>query len=391
MESRPYPPGEAITQEFEFPLLDDDLTATVTLPRITQTRHIGRVIALVPARNEAESIGGTVRALWDQTHTVDEIYVVTNNCTDDGDTTTAAFNAGARVIDAGHCPEYKPQALNRALDRILPALSDDDYILIQDGDTAINDGFIRAALAATGPGVGGVCARYDTHAPHGLLQRLQANEFIRSRRKTSRDKGRARILVGIASLFNVGVIRHVIQARTDGELPGTPTFYNQYSLCEDYRLTLDLKALGYELVCPPDCLPRTDAMPTISKLWGQRVRWTRGALDDLRELGYNKVTRRYFWQQWGRLIAMLSPFIYIAYLVSLEVQFHDIVWQLAWLWVNALTLTERIVTVRKGGWRAMLLGALIFPELVYDWFLAAAYLTGLYKHLRSKPAQWKET
>lgn len=389
----------------EMPVISDD-TITEVIPVFQEhepvrrrsvkpsgrhRRRIGRVIAIVPARNEAADIGNTVRALRSQTHQVDEVYVVTNNCTDDGATATAAFSAGARIIDAGHCPDYKPQALNRALSQLLPHLDDDDYVLIQDGDTELNEGFTRAALAVTGPGVGGVCARYDTHDPRGLLQRLQANEFTRSRRKTTRSRNRAQILVGIASVFSVAVIRHVIKARTDGLLPGTPTFYNETSLCEDYRLTLDLKALGYELVCPADCRPRTDAMPTLKKLWGQRVRWARGGLDDLRELGYNRTTRPYFWAQWNRQLVMLAPLVYVAYLTSLEVDYHVIVWDLAWLWINALTVLERVITVRKGGWKAVLIAALIVPELAYDWFQAAAYLTGVYKHLRSKPVQWKET
>jgi biofilm PGA synthesis N-glycosyltransferase PgaC len=364
---------------------------TETLPRYTGNRHLGKVIALVPARNEGETIAATVESIRRQSHAAEAIYVVANNCTDNGETEHAARAAGARVIVMEHNEHLKAGALNHALDLILPDLSDDDYVMIQDADTELNPGFIRFALAAMGPGIGGVCAQYDTHDPQGLLQWLQANEFTRSRRKLARQHNQATILVGIAALFKVAVIRAVIEARTYGALPGSPTFYNEGSLCEDYRLTLDLKALGYKLVCPRDCRPRTHAMPTLPKLWGQRVRWTRGALDDLRELGYNKVTRRYFWAQYGRLLAMASPFIYIAYLIALELDYGRIVWQLVWLWVNALALTERIITVRKGGWKAVALAALIVPELAYDWFLAASYLTGLYKHLRSKPAQWKET
>lgn len=387
---------------------EEDNEITVMLPAVTErpgkgrrrkvtptlvgTRHTARVIAVVPARNEGESIQRTVESIRRQSHLPDQIYVVTNNCTDHGETAREARAAGAWVIDAGNCEQpAKGKALNHALALILPNLGDDDYVLIQDADTELNPGFTRAALAAMGDNTGGVCARYDTLDTRGLLQWLQANEFTRSRRKTTRDKSQARILVGIAALFKVKVIRAVIEARTLGALPGSPSFYNEDSLCEDYRLTLDLKALGYQLTCPVDCRPRTHAMPTLKKLWGQRVRWTRGALDDLRVLGYNKVTRRYFWAQYARLLAMLSPPIYLAYLATLELDYGHITWQLFWLWVNVLMLTERLVTVRKGGWKAVLLAAFIVPELAYDWFLAATYLTGLYKHLRSKPAEWKET
>jgi biofilm PGA synthesis N-glycosyltransferase PgaC len=393
VETRPH--TDATTLPFPRPTFTDRVifseAATITLPRITGNPHIGKIIALVPARDESDCIAATVHSIASQQHVPDRIVVVANNCTDGGLTAIAAFDAGAEVIVMHDNPHLKAGALNYALDLILPDLTDDDFIMIQDADTELNPTFIGDALAAHGPGVGGVCARYDTHDPRGLLQRLQANEFTRSRRKTTRQRGQATILVGIAALFNVGVIRHVIEARTDGTLPGSPTFYNEGSLCEDYRLTLDLKALGYRLVCPNNCRPRTHAMPTLPKLWGQRVRWTRGALDDLRELGYTKVTRRYFWAQYGRLLAMLSPFIYLAYLTTLELDYHRIAWQVVWLWVNVLALSERLITVRKGGWKAIGLAALIIPELAYDWFLAATYLTGLYQHLRSKPAQWKET
>src|ERR1035441_6339936 len=33
-----------------------------------------------------------------------------------------------------------------------------------------------------------------------------------------------------------------------------------------------------------------------------------------------------------------------------------------------LFIGERVITVRKAGWRAMLLSALLLPELAYDWF-----------------------
>jgi poly-beta-1,6-N-acetyl-D-glucosamine synthase len=64
--------------------------------------------------------------------------------------------------------------------------------------------------------------------------------------------------------------------------PGSHTYYNVTSLCEDYEMTIAMKAPGYRLIGPPLCRPWTHAMPTVGKLRGQRVRWTRGALDDLK-------------------------------------------------------------------------------------------------------------
>jgi poly-beta-1,6-N-acetyl-D-glucosamine synthase len=399
MDVRPYDPPREGDDTLEFLrtwTLDDDLAdpgeLTAPLPRIVpEPRHTARVVALVPARNEGESIGAAVQALHAQTHPFDRIVVVTNNCTDDGLTARLASQAGAEVITMENNPHLKAGALNHALDVILPDLDDDDFVLIQDADTELNVEFVRTALAALREDTGGVCARYDAAAPSNLLERLQANEFTRSRRQITRDRGKVRILVGIATLFRVRVLRTVIDARKTGILPGSPTLYNLTSLCEDYRLTLDLRLLGYTLTSPADCRPKTHAMHTVPKLWGQRVRWTRGALDDLRELGWSRITAPYILAQYRRLLAMISPFLYVAYLLSLEITFGRIVWELPWLAVNAIVALERTVTVRKGGWKAMLIAALILPEVAYDWFLAATYLTGLVQHLRSTPHQWKET
>lgn len=400
MDVRPYDYRDGDdTLEFtrvDLPYIPSHAHAAITepsaLPRAAEPpRRHARVVALVPARNEGESIQDTVNALFAQTHRFDQIVVVTNNCTDDGATARLAQESGAEVIDAGVQKHYKAGALNSALDLILPDLSDDDFVLIQDADTVLNPDFVRAGLAAMRDDVGGVCARYDMQAPHSVLEQLQANEFTRSRRKITRDRSTVKIPVGIATLFRVKTIRAVIEARSTGVLPGSATFYNLESLCEDYRLTLDLKMLGYRLVSPPDCRPKTHAMPTLKKLWGQRVRWTEGAKNDLRDLGWNPVTRPYILAQWNRLLAMLSPFVYVAYLLSLELTYGRIVWELPWLTVNAIVAVERVVTVRRGGWKAMALAALILPEMAYDWFLAATYLSGLMRHLRSAKHEWKET
>jgi biofilm PGA synthesis N-glycosyltransferase PgaC len=347
------------------------------------------IVALLPAYNEADAILGTINALRMQDRLPDRIIVIPNNCTDN--TEAIAQNAGVEVMTMHDNPYLKAGALNFALDKLLLELNDDDLILIQDADTQLNPEFISAAEAAVAPDIGGICARYDNPAPRNLLERLQSSEFARSRRLTSRRHGTTKILVGIASLFRVGTLRAVKEARINGILPGSPTVYNNTSLCEDYELTIALKTLGYRLTCPPECRPLTHAMPTFSKLWNQRVRWTRGALDDLHVYGITRVTRSYILAQVGRMLAMLSPLLYLSYLLSLQLTYGHITWSIPWVLVNVVFIVERVVTVREEGPKAMLLAALLFPELVYDWFLAVTYLTGLTKHLRGSVAQWKET
>jgi biofilm PGA synthesis N-glycosyltransferase PgaC len=348
-----------------------------------------QVVAIIPAWDEADAIKGAVRALRNQHRAPDRIIVVANNCTDN--TAQLARDAGAEVLVMDHNKHRKAGAMNHVLSIVLPRLGDRDMVLIQDADTNLNPEFLTVATAAMGPGVGGVCARYDNPPPSNLLERLQSSEFTRSRRLITRRGGTVKILVGIASLFTAGTLREVMGARAAGILPGSHTVYNNTSLCEDYELTLALRTLGYRLVCPEECRPLTHAMPTVAKLWHQRVRWSRGALDDLYLYGLTKTTRGYAVAQMGRLIAMVSPLVYGAYLLSLEMTYGHIAWSKPWILINLLFIGERVITVRKAGWRAMLLSALLLPELFYDWFMGAAYLAGLTKHLRGSAAAWKQT
>jgi poly-beta-1,6-N-acetyl-D-glucosamine synthase len=363
---------------------------TKPLPRVVLPPR-PQVVVLIPAYNEEDAIQDTIKAANDQSFTPDHVMVIVNNTTDDTELVALA-TGGAEVVVMKDNPHKKAGALNFGLSRVLPFLGDDDLVLIQDADTNLNHTFIEDAVKAMAPGIGGVCARYDSPKPGNILERLQANEFARSRQKITRDHGKVKILVGIASVFRAGVIRDVIAARGAHDLPGNDaTFYNNDSLTEDYELTLSLLTLGYKLISPKALRPHTHAMPTPSKLWGQRVRWTRGSLDDLERHGYNKITRPYIIAQIGRILAMLSPVIFAAYLISLQLTFGRIVWDLPWVAVNAIFIGERVWTVREEGIRGMFVALLLFPELLYDWFMAVTYLTGLTKHLRGSAVQWKET
>ena len=71
-----------------------------------------------------------------------------------------------------------------------------------------------------------------------------------------------------------------------GTLPGAPAqVYDTNVLTEDNELTLALLHLGYAILSPRQCLLETEVMTDWHALWHQRLRWKRGALENLIDYG----------------------------------------------------------------------------------------------------------
>lgn len=78
-----------------------------------------RIVALIPAHDEAVSIKQTIAALGAQTVPADRVIVFADNCTDD--TAALASAAGAEVMTTHGNRHKKAGAINYALRRILPS------------------------------------------------------------------------------------------------------------------------------------------------------------------------------------------------------------------------------------------------------------------------------
>ena len=95
-----------------------------------------RITVLIPAHNEAATIGQTIRSLRRQTIPVSSITVMCDNCTDD--TAQIAEALGVNVMVTTLNTARKAGALNQALARVLPTLGADDLVLTMDADSALS-------------------------------------------------------------------------------------------------------------------------------------------------------------------------------------------------------------------------------------------------------------
>ena len=107
------------------------------------------------------------------------------------------------------------------------------------------------------------------------------------------------MLTGTASLFRPRALK-TVAAERGRAIPGVPgDFYDTLVLTEDNELTLAIKSLGGLMISPPQCTVVTEVMETWRALWAQRLRWQRGAVENLGSYGLRPSVMRYWAQQLG--------------------------------------------------------------------------------------------
>jgi poly-beta-1,6-N-acetyl-D-glucosamine synthase len=340
-----------------------------------------RTVAIIPAHDEERDIAVAIRSVRDQ---VDEVVVVADNCTDA--TEAIAADEGATVFVTRGNRAKKAGALNQALDRYLPTLDADDFVLLMDADSAVCEGWVELALGHYSRASGGISGAYMPREVDGFVPLLQRVEYAQERRRIARRHGRVDVLSGVASIFSVRVLREIADKR-GGVLPGRRgQFYDESSLTEDFEITVALRCLGYRPRSPKDCAVETDVMPTWSALYTQRIRWQRGTLETLRE--YPRLVSLPLWlvQVWTYLRSLVWPLMFG--LIAVAASYGVLQLWSWWLLMLPLMAVDQLVTSWRGGWKARLLAASLLPGVMFDNFRGVVYWTALWKALRKHTPTW---
>ncbi|MGO4804395.1 glycosyltransferase [Arthrobacter sp. 2MCAF15] len=347
------------------------------------------VTVLIPAHNEEVSLPSTIASLRAQSHSPERIIVVADNCTDS--TVQIARDAGVELYESVGNTKKKAGALNQVLTRILPSLGANDVVMVMDADTALDDGFLDAAVRRFVDdralmAVGGL---FYGEEGHGVLGQFQRNEYLRYGREIKRRRGRVFVLTGTASLFRPVALRTIAEQRGES-IPGTKgDVYDTAALTEDNELTIALKSLGALMISPTACTVVTELMPTWSTLWSQRLRWQRGALENIGAYGVTAQTTRYWVQQLGIGYGVIALSAYLLLIFLMVFSLDVWIWFPFWLGVGGVFMIERVATVWKGGWRARILALTLFPELFFDMFLNMVYVKGIIDISLGRTANWK--
>ena len=346
----------------------------------------GAIHVLVPAHDEEVSIGATLASLRQQTLRPASITVLADNCSDH--TAGAALIEGAAIATTVGNTDHRAGALNQYLQQNLLAMDPRHFILVLDADSTLDPRFLETAIRrmSADPGIGAVGGVFLGNEPRSLLEQAQANEYVRFARAVARKQGRVMVLTGSATIYRVSALLQVAEQR-ERRLPGRMgDSYDTAALTEDNEITLALKHLGWRMVSPHECTVRTELMPTLGDLHRQRLRWYRGAVENLRAYGWTTVTSRYWVQQVGLLLCTLVVGLFVA-ITAVDLALGLVPWSPLWIAVALLFMVERLVTVwRNGSRRGRLVALGLLPEIAYDLFLQATFVRAAFQVVRGVAA-----
>ncbi len=254
-----------------------------------QTRRptIGCVI---PAYNEAATIGSVLDSLLAQTRLPDVIHVIINNTTDDS-TTVASHYAGPHVRgvgadqqlttvyvhDIGENPDKKVGALNYGFSLVESM----DYLLGVDGDTTADPRAVEYLVSemVSDDRIGGISAIYsidDSDLPSRTAKFLIAGQRAQFAAFNLQNLLRGRnmaVLGGQYSIFSVAALREVV-VQSHQRSP-----WVRDSEIEDSLLSLQIKSAGYLTKISARARANVGGMTTLRSLDAQQVKWNTGAID----------------------------------------------------------------------------------------------------------------
>jgi cellulose synthase/poly-beta-1,6-N-acetylglucosamine synthase-like glycosyltransferase len=346
------------------------------------------ITALIPAHNEEKLIEATIKSLMEQDRKPERVIVVADNCTDG--TVALARSLGVEVFESVGNLDKKAGALNQVMATLLPNLGENDTVMVMDADTVLRQGFLKSAVRhfTEDRGLSAIGGLFFGEDRPGLLAQIQKNEYTRYSREINRRKGRVFVLTGTASIFRARALRTVAEERGH-LLPGlNGQVYDTHALTEDNELTLALKSLGALMSSPPDCMVETELMPSLPALWRQRLRWERGAMENIATYGITSTTARYWSQQLGLAYSVFALWTYFLLIVLQLVSTDTWIWYPFWLLMGAVFIAEKVWTVRDAGWKSKLLAATLFIELLYDTFLGIIFVKGSIDMALRKQAHW---
>jgi biofilm PGA synthesis N-glycosyltransferase PgaC len=286
---------------------------------------------LVPAYNEADSIGDTIRSLQSQTTAPDEIVVI-DDCSSDG-TAGVAESFGVTVIRPPQNTGSKAGAQTYALAQVRTGM-----VMAIDADTTLApDAIERLMRAFDDPEVSAACGSVVPRHVGTIWERGRYVEYLLAFgffKRVQDHYGKPLISSGCFSIYRTEALR---------ALGGWQT----RTMAEDMDLTWTMYEAGHGVRFLPDAVSYPIEPHNFEFMGKQLRRWSHGFVQNVRlhrrsllRLGYLRSTVAV--ACWDALLASLAylmlipvmaiavdPLFLLAYLVDAPVIMIPVLWQAA--------------------------------------------------------------
>ena len=342
---------------------------------------------VIPAYNEAESIGSVLDSLLAQTRLPDVIHVVVNNTTDDT-TEIASHLAGLHsrinadgveettevfVHDIGENPDKKVGALNYGYGLVQGM----DFMLGVDGDTTADPRAVEDLLTEieSDDRIGGISAIYsiDDSDVRGRVARWliagQRQQFAAFNMQNLLRGRQMAVLGGQFSIFRMEALAQVVVDNHQNNP------WVRDSEIEDSLLSLQIRSAGYLTKISATARANVGGMTTLKSLDAQQVKWIAGAIDlmwpgqrgDTKGQPFHPNLRLRWFEQFAMVLNAATRFGFLV-LLACSLIFHA--WAPGWLWlappVIATLLNLKIVkSMKNASRRDWLFAGLWLPSELY--------------------------
>jgi poly-beta-1,6-N-acetyl-D-glucosamine synthase len=344
------------------------------------------VSVVVPAYNEAKTIGSCVRSLLASDYEQFELILVNDGSTDCTLEEMKKFKGHPRIEIISKTNGGKASALNQGYE-----LSKGDIIIFADADGIFGTDTIKRLVDAFVNEKIACCCGND--APIGLhfnitkLQNLQAHVGTGYVRRALAYVNCLPIVSGNIGAFRRSVLEEI-------------GLFKEGFIGEDLELTWRIHKAGYRVAFEPRALVRAEAPHTLKGLWNQRVRWARGFIQTLR-IHHDLLFRKSafgFYLPLNAIAMLIIPLLQLASIILLPVLFifipgavsMSMLALIGWLGIGFALFVAVFAIALDKAWKDLRYLWVIPLWVPYSLFIDAVMLWAIVLELVGTEAKWNK-
>lgn len=314
------------------------------------------VSIIIPAYNEAENIGKTLKAIFSSDYPKEKMEIIV---VDDGSkdkTIDIAKGFGVNVLKQNHLG--KVEALNHGIRN-----ATNELIVTMDADITLKKDAIRKVLSPfSDEKMGAVGGVMKIEKPKNMLGFFQNIEYI----------SMSLVKEGFSQLFNTSLgfygcfccYRKSVLERIGGFPKSTES--------EDIDISLQIRKAGYKTLVLGSAVATTPAKETLKEFFRQRMRWAKGMLQVL--VKHRDMLASMDWIPLSFMM-LVHVFWYFYAFLSIPLLFYQFFY---WLPYNIATLVDAVFYVVR--WFSMVgpfYTLYMIPEWGFSIYSFCAVLAGI--------------